>query len=96
MRKTTFGVIVGNRGFFPDVLAKDGRKNILDVLKKNGFGSVCLSAKDTRYGVVETYDDAKKCASLFAAKADKLDGIIVSLPNFGDEKALPRPLSAVV
>ena len=37
MRKTTFGVIVGNRGFFPDALAKQGRKNILDVLKKNGF-----------------------------------------------------------
>ena len=37
MSKTTFGVIVGNRGFFPDMLAKEGRKNIIDVLKKNGI-----------------------------------------------------------
>ena len=37
MKKTTFGIIVGNRGFFPDALAKQGRKDILDVLKKNGF-----------------------------------------------------------
>jgi len=47
MKKTTFGVIVGNRGFFPDHLAKTGRKDILDVLKKSGFYSVALSIHDT-------------------------------------------------
>ncbi|TKJ35455.1 MAG: fucose isomerase [Planctomycetes bacterium B3_Pla] len=92
MKKTTFGVIVGNRGFFPDVLAKQGRKNMLEVLKKNGFGSVALSMKETKYGAVETFDDAKKCAALFAAKAGKIDGIIVTLPNFGDEKAVAETI----
>ncbi|HUT29200.1 MAG TPA: L-fucose/L-arabinose isomerase family protein [Sedimentisphaerales bacterium] len=86
MKKTTFGVIVGNRGFFPDILAKQGRKDILDVLKKNGFNAVALSMQDTKYGAVETFEDAKKCAALFAQKADAIDGIIVTLPNFGDEK----------
>ena len=88
MKKTTFGVIVGNRGFFPDMLARQGRKDILSVLKANGFGSVSLSMKETKYGAVETFDDAKKCAALFAANAGKIDGIIVTLPNFGDEKAV--------
>jgi L-fucose isomerase-like protein len=88
MSKLTFGVIVGNRGFFPDILAKKGRKDILDVLKKNGYASVALSMKDTKYGAVETLDDAKKCAQLFASKAGKIDGIIVTLPNFGDEKGV--------
>ncbi|UCE46632.1 MAG: hypothetical protein JSW47_13540, partial [Phycisphaerales bacterium] len=88
MKKTTFGVIVGNRGFFPDMLAKQGRKNILDVLNANGYGWVALSMKETKYGAVETFDDAKKCAALFAANAGKIDGIIVTLPNFGDEKAV--------
>ena len=37
MKKTTFAVIVGNRGFFPDHLAKTGRKDILDVIKANGY-----------------------------------------------------------
>jgi len=74
MKKTTFGVIVGNRGFFPDALAKEGRKNILDVLKKNGFNSVALSMQDTKYGTVETFADAKKCAALFAANGEKIDG----------------------
>jgi len=92
MNKTTFGVIIGNRGFFPDVLAKQGRKNILDVLKKNGFNSVALSMQDTKFGAVETFEDAKKCAALFATKADSIDGIIVTLPNFGDEKGVAETI----
>ncbi len=92
MKKTTFGVIVGNRGFFPDVLARQGRKNVLEVLEVNGFGSVALSMKETKYGAVETFDDAKKCAALFAAKAARIDGIIVTLPNFGDEKAVAETI----
>jgi L-fucose isomerase-like protein len=92
MKKTTFGVIVGNRGFFPDVLAKQGRKDILDALRKNGFGSVALSMQETKYGAVETFEDAKKCAALFARKADSIDGIIVTLPNFGDEKGVAETI----
>jgi len=92
MKKVTFGVIVGNRGFFPDSLAKEGRKNILEVLKENGYNSVALSMKDTKYGAVETFDDAKKCAALFASKANAIDGIIVTLPNFGDEKGVAEAI----
>ena len=92
MKKTTFGVIVGNRGFFPDALAKEGRKDILDVLKKNGFNSVALSMQQTKYGAVETFADAKMCAGLFAEKGVKIDGIIVTLPNFGDEKGVAETI----
>jgi L-fucose isomerase-like protein len=88
MQKTTFGIIVGNRGFFPDILAKQGRKDILEVLKTNGYSAIALSMQDTKYGSVETYADAKKCAELFAKNNDKIDGIIVTLPNFGDEKGI--------
>jgi L-fucose isomerase-like protein len=92
MKKTTFGVIVGNRGFFPDALAKQGRKDILDMLKKNGFNSIALPVKETKYGAVETFNDAKKCAALFAQNAQKIDGVIVTLPNFGDEKAVAETI----
>ena len=88
MKKTTFAVIVGNRAFFPDALAKQGRKDMLDLLGKYGFNSVALSMQQTKYGAVETYDDAKKCAELFAQNSGKIDGIIVTLPNFGDEKGV--------
>ncbi|MHC4719200.1 MAG: L-fucose/L-arabinose isomerase family protein [Planctomycetota bacterium] len=88
MKKTTFGVIVGNRGFFPDHLAKTGRKDILSVLKKGGYNTVAFSMQDSKYGAVETFEDAKKCAALFARKAGDINGIIVTLPNFGDEKGV--------
>jgi len=92
MQKTIFGIIVGNRGFFPDVLAKDGRANILALLKKAGYGTVALSTSDTKYGAVETFGDAGKCAELFTGKAADIDGIIVTLPNFGDEKGVAEAI----
>jgi len=92
MKKTTFAVIVGNRGFFPDALARQGRKDILETLKKNGYNAVTLSMQDTKYGAVETFEDAKRCAELFARNADSIDGIIVTLPNFGDEKAVAETI----
>lgn len=88
----TFGVIVGNRGFFPDILAKEGYAEIKELLKKLGFSVVILNPKDTKYGAVETWEDAKKCADLFRKHRDEIDGIIVTLPNFGDERAVADTL----
>jgi len=92
MKKTTFGIIVGNRGFFPDALAKQGRKDILNVVAKNGFNSVAPSMQQTKYGTIETFEDAKKCAALFAGNCEEIDGIIVTLPNFGDEKGVAETI----
>jgi len=86
--KMTLAVIVGNRGFFPDVLASEGRAEVLSLLDGLGVNAVALSTMDTKHGAVETYEDAKKCAALFRSNAEKIDGILVSLPNFGDERAI--------
>ena len=51
---TTLGVIIGNRGFFPDVLARDGREEVLRVLQQEGFKTVCLTPEETKFGSVET------------------------------------------
>ena len=83
---TTLGVLVGNRGFFPAELCEQGRKIILSVLKEEGIEAVALGPKDTKYGSVEPLSDAKKCADLFKANREKIDGILVTLPNFGDER----------
>ncbi|MGA2484868.1 MAG: fucose isomerase [Roseiarcus sp.] len=91
-RKMTMGVIVGNRNFFPALLAKSGREEIIKVLADKGYDSVVLTPEDTRYGVVETFDDSKKCAALFKANRDRIDGVIVTLPNFGDERAIANTL----
>ena len=85
---TTLGVLVGNRGFFPAELCEQGRKTILAVLKDEGIDAVALAPKDTRFGSVESFADAKKCAELFKANRQKIDGILVTLPNFGDERGI--------
>ena len=91
-RKMTMGVIVGNRGFFPDHLAKTGREEIIQALQRAGMDAVVLTPEQSKYGAVETYDDAKRCAELFRANAGVIDGVIVTLPNFGDERAIADAL----
>src|SRR5579884_3140815 len=86
------GVIVGNRGFFPAALARDGRSEVLRILEEEGYRSICLNPEDTKFGVVETLQDARKCADLFKTHRDEIDGILVTLPNFGDEKAVANAI----
>src|ERR1700726_628762 len=87
-RKMTMGVIIGNRGFFPDQLAKAGREEMIRALAKAGMDCVVLGPEDSKHGAVETHEEAKRCAALFQKNRERLDGVIVSLPNFGDERAI--------
>jgi L-fucose isomerase-like protein len=91
-KKMTFGLIVGNRGFFPDHLAKSGREEMIAVLAEAGYDVVCPAPGETKYGAVETREEAKKCAALFRASSDKIDGVIITLPNFGEERGLVEAL----
>src|SRR5436309_421872 len=91
-KKMTMGVIVGNRGFFPDHLAKAGREEMIQALQKAGMDVVVLGPDQTKYGAVETYEEAKRCAELFKSRAAAIDGVVVTLPNFGDERAIADTL----
>ena len=91
-RKMTFGLIVGNRGFFPDHLAKSGREQMMQVLEAAGYETVALNSEESKYGAVETHDEAKRCAELFRSRSCAIDGVIVTLPNFGDERAIADTL----
>ncbi len=92
MQKTTLGVIIGNRGFFPDHLCESGRAEVLRVLEEEGITAVTLSPEDTKFGSVETLQDAEKCAALFKQHRDEIDGVLVTLPNFGDERGVANTL----
>ena len=91
-KKSVFGVIVGNRDVFPSHLAEEGRKEIISVLKDLGYEYIILNENITKFGVVETYEDAKKCAELFRTNRQKIIGVLVILPNFGDEKGVANTL----
>ena len=86
--KACLGVIFGNRDFFPDHLVTEAREDILSLFKEMEIDIVMLGEKDTKLGSVVTYDHAKACAELFKTNRDRIEGILVVLPNFGDEKGV--------
>lgn len=86
------GFIYGNRDFFPDPLVTEARADLARLCQQAGIRAVQLSQRDSKLGGVETHADARKCAELFKRPADKLDGIVVILPNFGDEKGVADTL----
>ena len=88
----TLGVIVGNRGFFPDHLARSGRMDIVAALTAKGIRPIILDESDSKFGAVETRQEAARCADLFKKHREQLDGIVVTLPNFGDERAIAETI----
>jgi len=92
MKPVTFGVIVGNRGFFPDHLCKTGRETILKLLKEEGYNAIALDEQATRFGSIFTLEDSQKCADLFKQHREEIDGVLVTLPNFGEESAIANAL----
>src|SRR5450631_2020592 len=91
-KKMTMGLIVGNRGFFPHHLAKTGREEMLRVLEAAGMDVVGLTPEESEHGAVETRQDSRRCADLFKKNRDRIDGVIVTLPNFGEERAIADAL----
>jgi len=92
MNKPTLGVIVGNRGFFPDHLADTGRQTILKVLEKEGIRAIALTPEDSKFGSLESLSDAHKCADLFRQHRGEIDGVLITLPNFGEERPIANTL----
>ena len=92
MHPVTLGVVVGNRGFFPAHLCSTGRTEVLSVLEQEGIRAVALAEDATTFGAVESLADARACADLFRARREAIDGVLITLPNFGDERAVANTL----
>ncbi|GEO04401.1 fucose isomerase [Adhaeribacter aerolatus] len=88
----SLGVIIGNRDFFPDRLVAEARVEIIETLQKLNIRPILLDALDSKLGGVETFHEAQKCARLFKQHADEIAGVLVVLPNFGDEKGVAETL----
>ncbi len=94
MQKTScFGLIVATRGFFNAQLAAGARDVLLSVMEQLGYDYVIVPQDATPCGAIETRRHAKLCADLFKANADEIDGVIVVLPNFGDELGVVQALA---
>lgn len=90
--RPTLGVIIGNRDFFPDHLVTEARRDILALCEEAGVTPVMVSEEETKLGGIETHAEARRCAELFKRRRDEIDGVLVVLPNFGDEKGVADTL----
>jgi L-fucose isomerase-like protein len=91
-KQPVLGVIYGNRDFFPDILVTEARADIAKLFAKFGIKAIQLAETDSKLGGVETHADARKCADLFKKHREEIDGVLVCLPNFGDEKGVADTL----
>ena len=90
--RAVLGVIFGNRDFFPDQLVPAARADIVRLFGELGVDAVMLDPAATKLGGVETHADARACAALFRQHSDRIAGVLVCLPNFGDEKGVADTL----
>jgi L-fucose isomerase-like protein len=88
----TLGLIVGNRGFFPHHLCESGRQTMLEVLRREQINVIAIEPGETRFGALESLEEARACADLFKQHRDEIDGILITLPNFGDERAIANTI----
>jgi L-fucose isomerase-like protein len=85
MEKTTFALFFGNRGFFPAALLAEAREELPRVLRSWGHEVLMLDADATRHGAVETTREGEVYANFLKEHEGEYGGVILSLPNFGDE-----------
>jgi L-fucose isomerase-like protein len=91
--KTTFALFFGNRGFFPASLIAEARTEIPRILKEQGHDVLMMDEECTRYGAVETTREGQLYANFLRENRGKFGGVILSLPNFGDETGAVAALS---
>ncbi|MFA6134814.1 MAG: hypothetical protein WC869_12430 [Phycisphaerae bacterium] len=85
MKPVTFAIYFGNRGFFPETLIAGARKEMSAVLDRLGYRSIMMKPSATRFGAVETPEEGRRYAKFLEDNRGKFDGVILCLPNFGDE-----------
>lgn len=83
--KSTFALYFGNRGFFPESLIAGARNELSEKLTELGHETIILDESVTRYGAVETPAEGRIYAEFLERNKGKFQGVVLCLPNFGDE-----------
>ena len=88
MKKNVFALYFANRGFFPGSVIKSAREEMIAAVERVGAQALCMDPELTRYGAVETPEEGRIFANFLKSHKDEYDGLIICLPNFGDENGI--------
>ncbi len=91
-RPSNFALFIGNRDLFPSNMLRSARKELEHVVTKAGYGLLMPPEDMTSDGAVKNTAEAKAFASFLEEHRGAYDGIILSLPNFGDENGAAEAL----
>jgi L-fucose isomerase-like protein len=91
-RRTRLGIIVGSREFFSPAVALASREQVLAQFTAIGIDPLILPVNATANGAVQSREDARLYGRFFREQRDEIDGLVVLLPNFGDEIAILETL----
>ena len=92
INSTTFALYFGNRGFFPESLIAAARNELTARLQELGFATIAMPEDATRYGAVENAAEGRVYADFLARNRGRYQGVILCLPNFGDENGASEAL----
>jgi L-fucose isomerase-like protein len=93
LRPIKLGLVVGSREFFNGEPALETRRQLLKRLDQLKVASAILPVEATKNGAVQSREDARRYAAFFREQRDGIDGLVICLPNFGDEIAISELLS---
>ena len=85
MKKQTFALYFGNRGFMPAELIEGARDDMVKAVTDAGYGYIMMDKDATRYGAVETRDEGRLYAKWLKSHEGEYDGVILCMPIFVDE-----------
>ncbi|MGB5559019.1 MAG: fucose isomerase [Paracoccaceae bacterium] len=87
-RPVNRAVVIGSRALFSPAPCQQARDEVLAQCKKAGINVITLPFEATDNGAVQGIADAKLYADHFKKHRDDIDGLVICLPNFGDEIAI--------
>ena len=85
MKKQTFALYFGNRGFMPAELIESAREDMVKAVTDAGFDYLIMDEDATRYGAVETRAEGRIYAEWLESHRGEYDGVILCMPIFVDE-----------
>ena len=85
MKKQTFALYFGNRGFMPGELITGARGDMIKAVTDAGYEYIAMDETLTRYGAIETRDEGRLYHDWLKSHEGEYDGVILCMPIFIDE-----------
>ena len=88
-------LLIANRGFFPSTVIESAREEMTTAIHRVGAEVLIPDVSLTRYGAVETAEEGRFYARFLAEHQGEYQGLVICLPNFGDENGIKEAIKDV-